>query len=245
MALAVGGAVLAAVTEVVGRTLVRWTRGFDTLGRIERVDRALDRIGRDLDGLVAAPGVSSDPTTVFVGAPDRFAFLARTALSQSEDGLAVVDVAVGGGPDRGGVTRGWRRLDGGGTGRTRLGGDGLDVAFAYVDHRGRRSADWSRKGEVPAGVVVAMRGPARLGGLPSEILLPIRARLSVSCLAGRLTGIGAPRRGDAEGGQALFVEQSVVSSDTGELTFEPPPHCRIDGSEAAETDRPRGPGSGG
>jgi prepilin-type N-terminal cleavage/methylation domain-containing protein len=228
LALAVGGALLAVVTEVVGRALLRWTDGFTVSTRIDRVTTALERLGRDLTGLVPIPGVTGDRVTLFVGEARRFAFVAAVPISPTAPGLAVVDYVVEAAGDGARLVRRWRRLGGTGGGQDVLLAGRLEIAFHYLDPEAGRATTWARRGAVPSGVVVAVRGATAEGGLPSELALPVPVRQSASCLVGRLMGHGAPVRRDPNAGRSLVFEQSAdrtIGLEDPEDTYEPPPHC--------------------
>lgn len=186
VALAVAGLVLAAVTELAGRTLRGWNRGFSTVAAIERTDIALGRLGRDLAGLVPMRlATADDPAILFAGDERAMAFTAHTPLDRTDDGLAIVEYAV---EATGGTTALVRRLRRGREVGLRDGdrivllAGRLDLAFAYRDQSGQRVSRWAKQGEVPRGVVVTLVGTREGGGLPVEVMLPIPVAISVSCL---------------------------------------------------------------
>lgn len=186
LALAIAGLVLAAVTEIAGRTLRSWNAGFATVAAVERTDVALGRIAADLASLLPVRLASADdPAILFAGDARGMAFTAATPLDRTRDGIAVVEIGVEATGDGAVLSRRLRR----GRDRALRGGDRvvllsgpLDLAFSYRDQAGRRVATWTKAGEVPRGVIVTLRGPRGSGGLPVEVMLPIPVAISVSCL---------------------------------------------------------------
>jgi general secretion pathway protein J len=95
LALAIAGLVLAAVTEIAGRTLRSWNAGFGTTAAVERTDVALGRIAADLASALPVRLVTADdPAILFVGDGRGMAFTAVTPLDRSHDGIAVVEIGV-------------------------------------------------------------------------------------------------------------------------------------------------------
>lgn len=186
VALAIAGLVLAVVTEIAGRTLRSWNRGFTTMAAVERTDTALGRIAADLAALLPLhPANTEDRAVLFVGDEHGMAFTALTPIDRNRDAIATVEIGVESGRDGAVLTR-----------RLRLGRDAelrdgdrvvllsgkLDLAFAYRDQKGERLARWTKVGEVPRGVIVSLTGPREGGGLPVEVMLPIAVAVPVSCL---------------------------------------------------------------
>lgn len=186
VALAIAGLVLAAITEIAGRTLRSWNRGLSTVAAVERSDIALGRLAADLAGLLPVPLANADtPEILFAGDEHGMAFTALTPIDRSNDALAVVEIGIEAGRDGAVLTRRLRRgrdlglRDGD---RVVLLSGRLDLAFSYRDQKGRRVARWSAPGEVPRGVVVTLVGGREGGGMPVEIVLPVPVAISVSCL---------------------------------------------------------------
>ena len=203
VALAIAGLVLAAITEIAGRTLRSWNRGLSTVAAVERSDIALGRLAADLTGLLPVPLANADtPEVLFAGDEHGMAFTALTPLDRSNDGIAVVEIGIEAGRDGAVVTRRLRRgrdlglRDGD---RVVLLSGRLDIAFAYRDQRGKRVTRWSTPGEVPRGVVVTLVGGREGGGMPVAIVLPVPVAISVSCLLPPADGTPAATPGAAAG----------------------------------------------
>lgn len=186
VALAIAGVVLAAVTEIAGRTLRSWNRGFSTVAAIERTDVAIGRLAADLTSLLPIRLATADDAAVlFAGDEHGMSFTAFTPLDRAEEGIAVIEIAVERGPDGAVLARRLRRgrdvglRDGD---RVVLLSGRLDLAFSYRDRAGQRVDRWARPGEVPRGVVVTLKGGREGGGLPVEVMLPIPVSVAVSCL---------------------------------------------------------------
>ncbi len=226
VALAIAGLVLAAVTELAGRTLRSWDHGFATLAAVERTDVALGRIGADLTALLPIPlATADDPNILFAGDGRGLAFTALTPFDRSHEGIAIVEIAVEGTGDGAVLVRRLRRgpdvplRDGD---RVVLLSGRLDLAFSYRDQTGQRVDRWSRPGEVPRGVVVTLTGERGGGGLPVEVMLPIPVAISVSCLV-QTPGetVDAPPRdenappGDGRPPRAGRQPRSGEEADTG------------------------------
>jgi len=186
LALAIAGMVLAAVTEIAGRTLTSWDRGLASVAAVERTDVAIGRIGADLATLlpVSLP-TADDPSVLFAGDERGLAFTAVTPLDRTNDGIAIVEIGVEGSGDGAVLVRRLRRgrdvplRDGD---RVVLLSGALDFGFSYRDQSGQRSARWAKPGEVPRGVIVTLKSERGGGGLPVEVMLPIPVAVSVSCL---------------------------------------------------------------
>ena len=186
LALAIAGLVLAAVTEIAGRTLRSWNGGFTAMAAVERTDIALGRIAADLAAsLPVRLATADDPATLFVGDGRGMTFTAVTPIDRSHEAIAVVEIGIEALGDGAALTRRARR----GREATLRDGDRvvllsgpLDLAFSYRDRAGRRTSTWTRPGEVPAGVIVTLKGPREGGGLPVEVMLPIPVAISISCL---------------------------------------------------------------
>ena len=241
VALAIAGLVLAATTEIAGRTLRSWNRGLSTVAAVERSDIALGRLAADLTGLLPVPLANADtPEILFAGDEHGMAFTALTPLDRSNDGIAVIEIGVEAGRDGAVLTRRLRRgrdlglRDGD---RVVLLTGRLDLSFAYRDQKGRRVARWSSPGEVPRGVVVTLVGGREGGGMPVEIVLPIPVAISVSCLVPPAGATPATETGE---GTARGVTPRPPSGD-GEAQVEP-----TQGDEAARRKRcATGPMAGG
>ena len=201
VALAIAGLVLAAVTEIAGRTLRSWSSGFTAMAAVERTDIALGRISADLAALLPVRlATAVDPATLFVGDERGMAFTALTPVDREHEAIAVVEIGIEKLGDGAALTR-----------RTRRGRDAalregdrvvllsgpLDLGFAYRDRTGARLATWTRPGEVPVGVVVTLKGPREGGGLPVEVMLPIPVTVSVACLI-EVPATAAPARSPGE-----------------------------------------------
>jgi general secretion pathway protein J len=186
LALAIAGLVLAAVTEIAGRTLRSWNAGFAAVAAVERTDVALGRISADLASLLPVRlATADDPNILFAGDAQGMAFTALTPFDRSNDGIAVVEIGVETSGDGAVLSRRLRR----GRDRALRSGDRvvllsgpLDLAFSYRDQAGRRLATWTKPGEVPRGVIVTLRGRRGGGGLPVEVMVPIPVAIAVSCL---------------------------------------------------------------
>lgn len=187
LALAIAGLVLAAITEIAGRTLRSWNVGLGTVAGIERTDLGLARLAADLSGLVPMPLATVDDRAVlFTGDERGMAFTASTPIDRTRDGLAVVEIGIEA-TDRGAaLVRRLRAIRDGappGGGRVVLLSGRLDLAFAYRDRSGERVARWTRPGEVPTGVIVTLVGSrGGGGGRPVEVILPIPTAIPISCL---------------------------------------------------------------
>lgn len=230
VALAVAGLVLAAITEVAGRTLRSWSSGLGTVAAIERSDVALGRMARDLSGLLPIRlATGDDPTVLFAGDARGMAFMALTPVDRTEDGIAIVEIGIEPSGDGAVLTRRMRRARDAGLrdgDRVVLLSGRVDLAFSYRDKAGRRVDRWSRPGEVPKGVVVTLRGSrAEGGGLPVEVMLPIPVQVAVSCLieapnddatdgAGRNAAGGAGRNaaGGAQAAAAATTDAAAQAS---------------------------------
>lgn len=232
VALAIAGLVLAAVTEMVGRMLRTWDRGFATLAAVERTDVALGRIGADLAALLPISlATADDPNILFAGDARGMSFTAVTPFDRSHEGIAIVEIAVEGSGDGAVLVRRLRRgrdaplRDGD---RVVLLSGRLDLGFSYRDQTGERVDRWSRPGEVPRGVVVTLTG-GRGGGLPVEVMLPIPVAISVSCLA-KPPGesVDAPQDQNAPTGaprppRAAPPQPGAGETDTQSEPGDPPP----------------------
>ena len=187
VALAIAGLVLAAITEIAGRTLRSWNAGLDTTAAVERSDIALGRIATDLTELLPISlATSDDPNVLFAGDERGMAFTAVTPVGRTGEAIAVVEIGVESAADGAVLTRRLRRGRDAGLrdgDRVVLLSGPVDLGFSYRDQAGRRVARWARHGEVPRGVVVTLRGSRAGGGLPVEVMLPIPVAISVSCLA--------------------------------------------------------------
>lgn len=245
VALAIAGLVLAAVTELAGRTLRSWDRGFATVAAVERTDIGLGRLATDLTNLLPVPlATADDGAVLFAGDSRGLSFTALTPLGRTEDGIAIVEMAIEGGADGIALVR-----------RTRLDRDAairdgdrvvliagrLDLTFAYRDHAGRRLDTWSRPGEVPSGVIVSLRGDrSRGGGLPAEVLLPIPVDIAVGCL------VHAPGVGDPEtppgANPAAATPGRPTAAPTGQATADQP--SASDGDAETKRRCRTGPGNG-
>ena len=203
VALAIAGLVLAAVTEIAGRTLRSWNAGFATVAAIERSDLAIDRLGADLAGLLPVHlETADDPAILFAGDERGMAFTSYGPLDRREDGIAIVEIGIEGDRDGAVLVRRLRRgrdvplRDGD---RVVLISGRLDIAFAYRDQAGQRFTRWSKPGEVPRGVIVTLSGTRAGGGLPVEVMLPIPVAIAVSCLVdvgSRVDGEEKPPEGE-------------------------------------------------
>lgn len=222
VALAVAGLVLAAITEVAGRTLRSWSSGLGTVAAIERSDVALGRMARDLSGLLPIRlATGDDPAVLFAGDERGMAFMALTPVDRTEDGIAIVEIGVEPSGDGAVLTRRMRRARDAGLrdgDRVVLLSGRVDLAFSYRDKAGRRVDRWSRPGEVPKGVVVTLRGSrAEGGGLPVEVMLPIPVQVAVSCLIeapndGSTDGAGRNAAGGAQAAAAATTDAAAQAS---------------------------------
>lgn len=191
LALAIAGLVLAAVTEVAGRTLRSWNAGLGTVAAIERTDLGLARLAADLSALVPMHlATVDDDAVLFIGDERGMSFTALTPTDRTGDGLAVIEIGI---EPNGGAAALVRRSRRGRDAEPRDGdrvvllSGRVDLAFAYRDRTGERHGRWTRLGEVPSGVIVTLVGGRGGGGLPVEVLLPIRAAIPISCLVGATT----------------------------------------------------------
>lgn len=242
VALAIAGMVLAAVTELAGRALRSWNRGFDTVAAIERTDVALGRIAADLTALLPVHlATSNDPAVLFAGDERGMAFTAVTPFDARSEGIAVVEIAVEATRDGAVLVRRLRRGRDAGLrdgDRVVLLSGRLGLAFAYRDQTGRRVAQWTRPGEVPQGVIVTLRGDRGGGGLPVEVFLPIPVAISVSCL------VQVPDEVSAEGGGPAPTKAAAEDSAA---TGAPGVDVRSEADRAPDEDRRRrcatGPGN--
>ena len=188
LALAIAGLVLAAITEIAGRTLRSRNAGLGTVAAIERTDLGLARLTADLAALVPMRlATAEDEAVLFTGDERGMSFTALTPIDRTADGLAVIEVGI---ETSGGTPALVRRLRRGRDAGVRDGdrvvlvSDRVELAFSYRDRTGQRHTRWARPGEVPSGVIVTLVGTRRGGGLPVEVILPIPTAIPISCLVG-------------------------------------------------------------
>lgn len=207
VALAIAGLVLAAVTELAGRTLRSWNGGFATVAAVERTDIAIGRLGADLASLLPISLITADdPAILFAGDEKAMSFMALTPFDRTGDGIAVVEIAIETAGDGVALVRRLRRGRDAGLrdgDRVVLSSGRYDLAFAYRDRAGRRVERWTRPGEVPHGVIVTLKGDRASGGLPAEVLLPIPVDVAISCLI-------TPSSDDESGGSTTNTDMVVA-----------------------------------